>query len=91
MPVPVRLIRLGLSPALLAIDICADTEPNTVGLKATARFAVAVGATTKGVATALRAKSPGLVPVRVTLDTVSGAVPELVSVIVAGALVLSTC
>ena len=90
-PVPVRLIRLGLSVALLAIDSCAERGPNTVGLNETVKFAVAVGATIKGVVTGLRTKSPGLVPVRLAFETVSGAVPLLVSVITAGVLVPSTC
>jgi len=90
-PVPVKLIKLGLSLAVLTIDSCADSEPSTVGLKATVTLAWAPAESVKGVVIGPRVKSPGLLPVRLTLETARGAVPVLVNVTVTGELVLSTC
>jgi hypothetical protein len=85
-PVPVRVTVCGLPEALSAIDTVALRLPVAVGVNVAAIVHVPSAATVPIVRQSLplvgvtRAKSPGFVPVKVTLVIVNGPVPELVNV-----------
>ena len=89
-PVPFSAtVSVGLAGSLLMILSDADRAPTAVGLNVTLIEQLAP-ATRLAPHVLVWAKSPGLVPVRLTLVIVSGAVPVLDNVTVCAALVVPT-
>ena len=89
-PVPVRLTVCGLPGALSANDKVAARAPVAVGVKVTLTVQVPFWATLAPVqVSALVAKSPGLVPPRLSVLMLSVAVPLLVTVTVWAELAVS--
>ena len=81
-PVPLRATVWGLPPALSVIEMLAVRLPVAVGVKVALRLQLALTARVLGLSgqVLLELKSLGLVPLRVMLVMVSGAVPLLVRV-----------
>ncbi len=79
-PVPLRATLWGLPPALSAMLRLALRLPVAVGVKVALRLQLALTASVLGLSgqVLLELKSAGLVPLRVMLVMVSGAVPLLV-------------
>ena len=70
-PVPVRLVRLGVFDALLANEAVADAAPDAPGVNVTVNFTGVLVVTVTGKVTPLMANSPGFVPPKLTEDTVT--------------------
>src|SRR5271154_1519513 len=70
-PVPVRLVKLGVFDALLANDAVADAAPDAPGVNVTVNITGVLVVTVTGKLTPLIANSPGLVPPKLTEDTVT--------------------
>ncbi len=81
-PVPLRATVWGLPGALSAIEMLAVRLPVAVGVKVALMLQLALTASVLGLSghVLLELKSPALVPLRVMLLMVSGAVPVLVRV-----------
>src|SRR5271163_667787 len=88
-PVPVRLVTLGVFDALLANEAVADAAPEAPGVKVTVNITGVLVVTVTGKLTPLIANSEGLVPPKLTEDTVTLA-PVAVRVPVAVPLVPTT-
>ena len=70
-PVPVRLATLGVFDALLANDAVADAAPDAPGVNVTVNGTGVLVVTVSGKLTPLMANSEGLVPPKLTEDTVT--------------------
>src|SRR5271155_3243573 len=70
-PVPVRLVTLGVFDALLANEAVADAAPEAPGVKVTVNITGVLVVTVTGKLTPLIANSEGLVPPKLTEDTVT--------------------
>src|SRR5271155_4814485 len=89
MPVPVRLVTLGVFDALLANEAVADAAPDAPGVNVTVNGTGVLVVTVSGNVIPLMANSEGLVPPKLTEDTVTLA-PLAVRVPVAVPLVPTT-
>src|SRR5271163_3240762 len=70
-PVPVRLVKLGVFDALLANEAVAAAAPDAPGVNVTVNITGVLVVTVTGKVTPLMANSPGLVPPKLTEDTVT--------------------